>query len=110
MAPGSTRSSLICILATTAALGLGAFVFAWSGLYNVAASRPHFAITYWLLEFTLRRSVETHSIMTARPSLDDPNLMRLGAGHFAGGCAPCHGAPGEAGNPGSSENLPDIVR
>jgi cytochrome c553 len=29
------------------------------------------------------------------PPLDDPALIHRGAGHYATGCAPCHGAPGQ---------------
>ena len=29
------------------------------------------------------------------PPLDDPALVHRGAGHYASGCAPCHGAPGQ---------------
>jgi cytochrome c553 len=32
--------------------------------------------------------------------------VRLGAGHFHGGCAPCHGAPGEPNNPIVQHMLP----
>lgn len=75
--------------------GIGAVLVAWSGAYNVAASRGHWPITNWFLHFTLRNSVETHSLGIRPPGLDDPALIRLGAGHFAAGCAFCHGAPGD---------------
>ncbi|CCJ07244.1 c-type cytochrome [Methylocystis sp. SC2] len=80
--------------------------FAWSGLYNVAASRPHWALTRWFLEFGLRRSVATHSASITPPTLDDKNLVILGAGHFDGGCAPCHGAPGGHSDPIVGRMLP----
>lgn len=88
------------------ALAIGAGLFAWSGLYHVGASSGHWPITRWLLEFGLRRSVETHSLGIESPPLDDPDLIRLGAGHYAGGCAPCHGAPGDPGNPIVRSMLP----
>lgn len=90
----SLRNVAICSGSVLAALGLGAALFAWSGLYNVAANDPHYAITHWLLDFGKRRSIETHSLFGSSPKLDDPDLVALGAGHFEGGCAPCHGAPG----------------
>jgi cytochrome c553 len=93
------RGLAIWATATVLVLALGAFLFAASGLYSVAASRGHFAITTLLLEFALRRSVATHSLFVTEPDLRDPHLIRLGAGHFHGGCAPCHGAPGEPRNP-----------
>ena len=76
-----------------AALGVGALLFAWSGIYNVAASRDHFWITTAFLELALRSSVRTHSLGIDPPTLDDDHLVALGAGHFESGCAPCHGSP-----------------
>jgi cytochrome c553 len=93
------RRLAIWTAATAGVLALGAFLFAASGLYSVAASRGHFAITEVLLEFALRRSVATHSLFITEPDLRDPDLIRLGAGHFHGGCAPCHGLPGEPRSP-----------
>jgi cytochrome c553 len=100
------KNAAFWIGATLAGLGLVAALFVTSGLYSVAASRGHFAITSWLLEFSMRRSVSTHSLMITVPPLDDPELIRLGAGHFHGGCAPCHGTPGESSNPVAGRMLP----
>jgi cytochrome c553 len=78
------------------------------GIYNVAASRGHWPITEWLLEFGMRRSVATHSLSVHPPPLlDDDNLIRLGAAHFHGACASCHGAPGIARNPVVRGMLPE---
>jgi len=72
-------------------------VFIWSGFYNVAATREHFGITTWLLDKLRRQSVETRSYFVENPpSLGDPDRISLGAAHFEGGCAPCHGRPGDA--------------
>lgn len=87
-------------------LVLGAFLFAASGIYNVAASRGHLAAIRWFLDFGMRRSVATHSIGIAHPLLNDPDLVQLGAAHYQGGCAPCHGAPGAASNPIVQHMLP----
>lgn len=74
----------------------GIAIFIWSGFYNVAATREHFAITTWILEKLRRQSVETRSyFVEAPPPLDDPDRIHLGAAHFEGGCAPCHGRPGD---------------
>lgn len=102
------KTIAICLGAIAVALALGAFLFAWSGVYNVAASRGHYPITLWALEFGLRQSVTTHSLLVSRPkSLDDPNLVQLGAGQFQGGCAFCHGAPGEPNSPIVQQMLPE---
>jgi cytochrome c553 len=90
--------SLRAIVLALAIVGTGAaiigFLLAWSGLYSVAASRGHWPITTKFLEFGLRNSIETHSLGISPPRLDDIGLIRLGAGHFASGCAVCHGSPG----------------
>ena len=94
-------------------IGLGVFglvllagLFVASGLYNVAARTGHWEITRAFLEFALRRSVATHSLGTEVPPLDDRDLVALGAGHFASGCAPCHGAPDRPANPIVRQMLP----
>ena len=57
-----------------------------SGVYNVAASRDHWAPTTWLIELALNRSVSLYSLTVgAPPPLEDPDLIRLGAGHYHGG-------------------------
>ena len=86
--------------------GLALLLFAWSGIYNVAASRGHFVITSRLLEIGMRNSVKTHSAGLTAPSLHDENMVRLGAGIYAGGCAMCHGAPGTPPNPIYQRMLP----
>lgn len=81
--------------AMLAASGAAALMLiAWSGIYNVAASRGHWPMVEWLLRFGMENSVETHALGIVAPRLDDPDLVRLGAAHFLGGCASCHGAPG----------------
>lgn len=81
-------------------LGLaGALLVAWSGMYSVAASRGHPAWLNWFLEVGMRRSVEANAKDLKEPDLTDADLIALGASHFQGGCAPCHGAPGEPVNP-----------
>jgi cytochrome c553 len=78
-------------LAGIAVLG-GAVVV--SGVVPVKASSGHFEITAWFLHFAMKRSIATHSFGIDAPELDDPRLVLMGAGHYEGGCRPCHGAPG----------------
>lgn len=92
------RTIITLSLALLAAL-IGALLFAWSGLYSVAATKGHWPITRWFLEFALRNSVETHAMRIKTPALDDPRLVMMGAGHFETGCAPCHSAPGRPRTP-----------
>jgi cytochrome c553 len=93
-------------LMVVVAFGLAASAFIWSGLYNVAASRGHFPVTAMILEVAMRQSVKAHSWHLRSPPLDNPDMVRLGAGHYHGGCAPCHGAPGDPNNPIVQHMLP----
>ncbi|MFD1705117.1 c-type cytochrome [Methylopila henanensis] len=88
--------------AVLAACGVaaGVLAFAWSGLFNVAASTPHWAITDWFLHYVMINSVKTRTIAVETPdNLDSPALIARGAGHYASGCASCHGAPGRPRSP-----------
>lgn len=86
---------------------LGGFLFAWSGLFNIAASSGHWPVVAWFLHFTMRNSVETHSTGIDAPRLDDPALVKLGAGHYAFGCAACHGTVDAPPNPIVREMTPN---
>jgi cytochrome c553 len=97
---------LVILVAGLAGVFAAAALFAWSGVYSVAASRGHWALVSWFLDFSMRSSVRTHAFAIEVPALDDPNLVRLGAAHFHGGCAYCHGAPGIPLNPIAEQMLP----
>lgn len=77
-------------------VGFAGVLFVWSGVYSVAATKGHFPMVRWLLNYAMQRSVATHAMALETPRLDDPAMLRLAAGHFATGCAICHGAPGVA--------------
>jgi cytochrome c553 len=99
-----TWRRLTMLAAGGLALGMA---FAWSGLFNVAASSGHWAITSWLLHYVMRQSVETRAMAIEVPPLDDPALPHRGGGHYATGCAPCHGAPGVSQSPVVLEMTPE---
>lgn len=86
--------------------GAGAVLFAWSGLYSVAASEGHLAIVDKFLRFGMQSSVRTNAYGIVAPDLTDPDLRSLGAAHYYGGCMPCHGAPGHAPNALFQQSLP----
>lgn len=85
---------------TLLALGLAAFLFAASGLFNVAASSGHWKITDVVVHWVMQRSVATHSLLEKTPEriTDDRGLVSA-AGHYAQACASCHGAPGQRSSP-----------
>ena len=85
-------------VAALAALAVaGGLAVSWSGFVSIAASSGHFTVTRWFLGWTMENAVETQSIPISKPKdldLGDPALVQRSAGHFATGCAACHGAPG----------------
>ncbi len=85
--------AFVLLLAGAAA----ALVFVGGGFVPIAADRGHWPITRAALEFAMQRSVrmQSHGIAPPEaPLLDEPAMLRKGAGHYANGCMPCHGAPG----------------
>lgn len=86
-----TWKRVIVTLLGIFALGMA---FAWSGLFNVAASSGHWAISDWFLHWVMRNSVQTHAAFsTPKDAKDDSGLVSA-AGYYASSCASCHGAPG----------------
>lgn len=98
---------LATVFATVVVALVAVFLLAWSGAYNVAANRGHFKVVEWFLTFAMRNSVELHARMVETPpSLDNPDLYILGAGHYHRSCLPCHGAPELSANPIAHYMLP----
>ena len=88
----SVISSLL-IAALLAVLGTGAVIYA--GMYDVAATAPHWRMTSWLLETARTRSIKAQAAGIAVPlGLSDPAMVIIGVEHYAAHCAVCHGAPG----------------
>lgn len=100
------RYLLLWALGLLAAGVLFALLAAYSGIYNIAASAGH---PLWLerfLQLGKVRSVKVNSGSVASPELDSAELVPLGAAHFQGTCAVCHGAPGQPVNPVYRHMLP----
>jgi cytochrome c553 len=83
-----------------------ALVVILSGAYDVAATSGHSAPVALLLHFTMERSVAARAPRLTPPDLDDPALILRGATHYATGCAPCHGGPGELASPIARQMTP----
>lgn len=90
-----------------AAILVGGLLFAWSGIYSVAASRGHWPGFGTFLEFGMRSSVRTHALWIDVPDLRSAARVERGAAHFQGGCSSCHGAPGQPANPIVRAMLPE---
>ncbi|MGE0592377.1 MAG: c-type cytochrome [Vicinamibacterales bacterium] len=78
-------------------LALTVFGVVASGVAPITASSGHWAVTEWILQFAMRRSVTTHALLGPAPpvTLDRDALVMQGAGHYEIGCRSCHGAPGQ---------------
>jgi hypothetical protein len=74
---------------------LEGFAVIYIGVYNVAATEPHWPVTSRILETARVRSIKTHATgIEAPPGLDDSAKIPMDVEHFAAHCAVCHGAPG----------------
>ena len=83
---------ILLLLIVVAAAG---WAFAFSGLYNVAATEPHWKPVQKFLMFAVDRSVDHHAEGIAAPSnLEDTAVIHKGFEHFQEMCVQCHGAPG----------------
>jgi len=94
-------TKLFLIVATTAAglalaTVLGAVLVVYGGLYEVAATRPHWQLTHSALEIAMRQSVRLRALGVDEPPLADERMALRGAACFQANCAQCHGAPGIA--------------
>lgn len=82
------------VLATLVVLAAAGLLVVLGGLYDVAASRPHWQATAWALDTTMERSVERQAASVQAPASLTEDQARRGYRHYAGSCVYCHGAPG----------------
>jgi mono/diheme cytochrome c family protein len=88
-----TMIATLLIAALLVVLGAGAVIYA--GMYDVAATAPHWRMTSWLFEVARVRSIKAQAAaVRTPPGLDDPAKVLIGVEHYAAHCAVCHGAPG----------------
>lgn len=84
----------LAVTAAIGALGLGGVLY--FGLINVGADDPHWAPVHGLLAAVRERSIELRARDIQVPNLEDPALIRSGAGNYHSMCIGCHLAPGVA--------------
>lgn len=82
------------LLLTLVLLAATSAVFVWSGVYEIGADRPHWALTEQAISSLRDRSIERQARGITVPDLDDPQRIRRGAEHYAEMCAACHLTPG----------------
>jgi mono/diheme cytochrome c family protein len=84
--------TLLAVAVTAAAAGA---VYVYSGVFNVAATDPHWPVSYWVMETTRVRSIRVHAKGIVPPAgFDDQAKVVSAVAHFSAHCAVCHGAPG----------------
>src|ERR1035437_1559289 len=79
----------VILLALVIVIGL---VVVYSGLPDVAASKPEGAVTSWVLATTMDHSVRRQAAGIS-PDLSHADLAE-GAEHYTAMCVACHGGPG----------------
>lgn len=95
------RETLITLL-TGAALAfailspLGAFLFIKSGLYDVAASKPHTTLTEWITHETMIHSAKRRAAAIVEPQNVAASQVVGGFCSYEAHCVACHGAPAVA--------------
>ena len=94
------RPLLLAALAAGAvggvAVALGGFAFIKSGIYDVAAAKPHSKFTEWLTHETMIHSVRRHARGIAAPGSASAAQVRRGFCAYETHCVACHGAPAVA--------------
>ena len=87
---------ILAIIVAGVLLAAGALWYAWSGAYDIGATRPHWPVTLSFIEILKDRSIEAHSKGIQTPNLDDSKLREASFPHYHEMCRLCHGAPGES--------------
>jgi len=89
------RTIAAILIGSLVVLLLSGFVVIYAGVYDVAATTPHWPFTTWLLEMARTRSIKAQAAEIQTPrARDDPAKVVIGVAHYAAHCAVCHGAPG----------------
>jgi len=86
----------VILTASAGCLSLAGFAVLYSGVYDVAATKQHSALLYWILDTGLRSSVRQRAGGISVPALSDTALIENGFRCFRDHCVQCHGAPGVA--------------
>ena len=85
---------IVTIVIVLAVLIAGAFLYAWSGMYNIAATKPHWSLTSSVIDMVRDRSIEAYSQDIQRAGPGGSELKDTFFSHYHGMCRLCHGAPG----------------
>jgi mono/diheme cytochrome c family protein len=89
-----TFTAVVTVVVVVVVAVVFGLIFIYSGVYDVAATRPHTALMRWVLSTTMDESVEHHARNVVVPSGFDQIDPANGIGHYREMCVTCHGAPG----------------
>src|SRR4030095_2871854 len=67
-----------------------------SGVYDISATDQHTKPVYWLIELTMKRSVQLRAREHETPNLASADVIDKGFAHYRDRCLRCHGGPGHA--------------
>ena len=88
------RTIIVSLLIAAIVFLLGAATVIYAGLYDIAATTPHWPATSWLLETARTRSIRAQTAgIAVPPGLDDPAKVLIGVEHYAAHCAVCPNFP-----------------
>ncbi|MBM9603678.1 c-type cytochrome [Desulfopila inferna] len=85
---------IFSLIFTVILLAAAALVFAWTGVYNIAATKPHTGVISYYIEMLRDRSIAKRSEDVRVPDLGDARIRSAAFSHYHGMCRLCHGAPG----------------
>ena len=88
------KTFLKTLIALILVVDLTSIGYAYSGLYDVAASSPEKPVARWILTTVRDHSIDRQSAGIVAPRLDDPKLVDEGFEHYHEMCTGCHLAPG----------------
>ena len=81
----------LTVIITLTVFVLAAIGYVWSGVYNIAATEPHWNITTTMIDTLRNRSIAAHSSDASNP--DVPQVEPAAFSHYHEMCRLCHGAP-----------------
>lgn len=84
------RTLLIIVILVMGA----AFLYAWSGMYNIAATQEHWDVTYKFIGMVTENSIKQQSDSVVNPLPETPEAAEAYIDHFHSMCRLCHSAPG----------------
>jgi mono/diheme cytochrome c family protein len=85
---------LITVLVVLAVFFVFGLFMIFSGVYNISTNNHDNRLMNWALDTAMTNSVKNHADGIQAPNLDNPDMVREGAGHYHDNCIGCHGAPG----------------